>query len=68
MFNDNKIIITNNKISIFSYDELKEINTDYITIDNVCIYGKFLRIEEMDEYFIIICGEIAKVVFDEENQ
>lgn len=66
MFNDNKIIITSNKISIFSYDELKEINTDYITIDNISIYGKFLRIEEMDEYYIIICGEFIKVVFNEE--
>lgn len=63
MFDDKKIIISKNKISIFSYDALLELSIEKIIIDNIVIIGDNLRIEEMDEYYIIVTGTLNEVKF-----
>lgn len=63
MFDDKKIIISKNKISIFSYDALLELSIEKIIVDNIVITGDNLRIEEMDEYYIIVTGTLNEVKF-----
>lgn len=63
MFDDKKIIISKNKISIFSYDALLELSIEKIIVDNIVIIGDNLRIEEMDEYYIIVTGTLNEVKF-----
>lgn len=66
MFDDRKIIYTNNKLSIFSYNDLKELSNEKIIIDFYEIIGTNLRIQEMDDYLIVVSGKIGEIKFNEE--
>lgn len=65
MFDDCKIIYANNKLSIFSYTDLKELSDEKIIIDFYEILGNDLRIQEMDDYFVVISGKIREVKLSE---
>lgn len=61
MFDYHKIIMNKKMVRIISYDSLKEIDDDKIIIDNNIIIGCNLKIEEMDDYSILITGIIKEV-------
>lgn len=60
--NVEKITILNRKqVFIQNYDEVEEINDEYIKLRNVKIFGKFLRIKSISKYFLEIIGEIDDI-------
>jgi len=60
--NVEKITILNRKqVFIQNYDEVEEINDEYIKLRNVKIIGKFLRIKSISKYFLEIIGEIDDI-------
>lgn len=61
MFDYHKIIMNKKMVRVISYDSLKEIDDDKIIIDNNIIIGCNLKIEEMDDYSILITGIIKEV-------
>lgn len=61
MFDYHKIIMNKKMVRVISYDFLKEIDDDKIIIDNNIIIGCNLKIEEMDDYSILITGIIKEV-------
>jgi len=66
MFDYHKIIMNKKMVRVISYDFLKEISDTKILIDNNLIIGLNLKIEEMDDYSILIMGEIKEVKILEE--
>lgn len=61
MFDYHKIIMNKKMVRVISYDSLKEIDDDKIIIDNNIIIGCNLKIDEMDDYSILITGNIKEV-------
>ena len=54
IYKDEKIIIEN-------YQELKDINEEYIIVDLYRIAGTFLKIKKMDNYMIEITGTMSAI-------
>lgn len=54
LHSDNHIIIRN-------FNELKDINDDYILIDNYLLIGKLLKITVLDESYIEVYGKIKEI-------
>lgn len=66
--NNKKISIYDcSKIVIENYKNILEINTNKIKIDNYTILGVNLKIVKIDEYYIIICGHIEKILMDSDR-
>lgn len=63
MFNEEiKITLhSDSHIIIRNFNELKDINDDYILIDNYLLIGKLLKITVLDESYIEIYGEIKEI-------
>lgn len=61
-----KISIYNDKrIVIEDYNKLLDLTDSLIKVDIYSIYGKFLRLKQMDNYMIEIFGDIDQVVVNE---
>lgn len=56
-------IYDNNKCVIENYSVIKIIENNRIIIDCYQIYGKNLQIKQMDEYLVVIKGDITKLIF-----
>lgn len=54
-------LIGNNRIIIYQYTELIDIDNDKIELDNFIIYGLNLRIIKMDDDKVEIMGNIKKI-------
>lgn len=54
-------IYCNNKLVIENYDSIIDINNQEIIIDYYKIIGETLKIKSIDEYYIIIEGNINGV-------
>ena len=59
--NNIKISIYNNKVIIENYNKIIDLNNDKIIIDNYIITGLNLKIINIDEYYIIINGDIRNL-------
>lgn len=59
--NNIKISIYNNKVIIENYNKIIDLNNDKIIIDNYIITGLNLKIINIDEYYIIINGDIKNL-------
>lgn len=57
-------LIGKNKIIIYNYQKLLDLNVSMIKIDYLLIYGKNLKIIKMDDDLIEINGEIEKIIFE----
>jgi len=57
-------LIGKNKIIIYNYQKLLDLNESMIKIDYLLIYGKNLKIIKMDDDLIEINGEIEKIIFE----
>lgn len=61
-----KISIYNDKrIVIEDYNKLLDLTDSLIKVDIYSIYGKFLKLRQMDNYMIEIFGDIDQVVVNE---
>lgn len=58
-------IYSNNRIVIEDYDKLLDLNENLIKVDIYSIYGKFLKLKQMDSYLIEIIGEVHQVIIGE---
>lgn len=58
-------IYSDNRIIIEDYHKLLDLSDGLIKVDFYSIYGKFLKLKQMDNYMIEIYGEIYQVVLDE---
>lgn len=57
-------IIGKNKVIIYNYQKLVDLNEKIVNVDNVIINGKVLKIIKMDDDLIEINGEIEKIIFE----
>lgn len=57
-------LIGKNKMIIYNYQKLLDLNESMIKIDYLLIYGKNLKIIKMDDDLIEINGEIEKIIFE----
>lgn len=55
-------IYDNNKCVIENYNIIKIIDKNRIIIDYYQIYGNNLQIKQMDEYLVVIKGEITQLI------
>ena len=58
-------IYSNQRIIIEDYNKLLDLTDNLIKVDCYSIYGKFLKLKQMDSYMIEIFGEIHQVIIDE---
>lgn len=54
-------LFSNERIIIENYKCLKEINDDYIIVDEYNIFGNNLKIKIMNKYMIDIFGVVRKI-------
>jgi hypothetical protein len=57
LYQDNRIVIEN-------YNRLLDLNEEYIRVDIYTIVGKFLKINQMDNYMIEVIGTINQVLIE----
>ena len=61
----NKLTMYNNyKVVIENYNNIRDIDDNYIIIDQYYIKGNKLKIKQIEEYFIIIIGIINQINID----
>ena len=58
-------IYANKRIVIENYNKLYDLSENLIKVDIYSIYGKFLKLKQMDNYMIEIFGDINQVIIDE---
>lgn len=63
MFNEEvKVILDSNKhVIIKNFKKLKNINDDYILVDNYLLIGSLLKITILDESYIEVYGKITEI-------
>ena len=55
-------LYNNEKVVIENYNNIHDIDNNYIIIDNYKIEGSDLKIKQIEEYFIIIIGIINNII------
>ena len=60
-------LYNNEKVVIENYNNIHEIDNNYIIIDNYKIEGSNLKIKQIEEYFIIIIGLINKIIISSDK-
>lgn len=55
-------LYNNEKVVIENYNNIHDIENNYIIIDNYKIEGLNLKIKQIEEYFIIIIGLINNII------
>lgn len=58
-------IYADKRIVIENYNKLYDLSESLIKVDIYSIYGKFLKLKQMDNYMIEIFGDINQVIIDE---
>jgi len=58
-------IYSNQRIVIEDYNRLLDLSENLIKVDIFSIYGKFLKLKQMDSYMIEIFGDIHQVIINE---
>lgn len=58
---DVKISYCNNRIVIENYNSIKQLLNNLIIVDEYIIEGNDLMIKKMDEYYIIIIGNVVNI-------
>ena len=58
-------IYADKRIVIENYNKLYDLSENLIKVDIYSIYGKFLKLKQMDNYMIEIFGDINQVIIDE---
>lgn len=60
-------LYNNEKVVIENYDNIHDIDNNYIIIDNYKIEGSDLKIKQIEEYFIIIIGIINNIIISSDK-
>ena len=65
LFEKPKLIYSEGNVSVLCYQKINLLSSNKIIIDDYYIYGDRLFIKMMDEYKIIISGDVYRVSFKE---
>lgn len=60
-------LYNNEKVVIENYNNIHDIDNNYIIIDNYKIEGSDLKIKQIEEYFIIIMGLINNIIISSDK-
>ncbi len=60
-------LYNNEKVVIENYNNIHDIDNNYIIIDNYKIEGSDLKIKQIEEYFIIIIGIINNIIISSDK-
>lgn len=66
---NSKIIVYNNtKVVIENYDNIIDLNNDLIKIDIYELYGRNLKVKQIDSYYIIIEGLLTQILIVDDTK